>query len=44
MNDDIRYKVEHLGDIYVNALLGASDSAKKYAKSIVLTYDIWDLT
>jgi len=43
MREDIRYKLEHLGDLYVDALMGTSDSAKKYAKSIVLTYDIWDL-
>jgi hypothetical protein len=43
MSEGIRYKMEHLGDIYVDALLCTSDSAKKYAKSVVLTYDIWAL-
>ena len=43
MSEDVRYKMQHLGDIFVDTLLGVADSAKKHAKGVVLTYDIWDL-
>lgn len=43
MSEDIRYKMQHLGDIFVDALSTVVDSAQKRAKSIVLTYDIYDL-
>ena len=43
MSEDVRYKMQHLGDIFVDALSCVVDSAKKCAKSIVLTYDIRDL-
>ena len=43
MSEDLRYKMQHLGDIFVDALSCVVDSAKKCAKSIVLTYDIRDL-
>lgn len=43
MSEDFRYKMQHLGDIFVDALSGVADSARKHAKGIVLTYDIWDL-
>jgi len=43
MREDVRYKMQHLGDIFVDALSGVVDSAKRCAKSLVLTYDIRDL-
>lgn len=43
MSEDVRYKMQHMGDIFVDALSWVADSAKKRAKGIVLTYDIWDL-
>jgi hypothetical protein len=43
MREDVRYKMQHLGDIFVDALSCVADSAKKCAKSLVLTYDIRDL-
>jgi len=43
MSQDVRYKMQHLGDNFVDALSCVVDSAKKCAKSIVLTYDIRDL-
>jgi hypothetical protein len=43
MSDEIRYKMQHLGDIFVDTLSIVVDSAKKHAKSVVLTYDIHDL-
>jgi hypothetical protein len=32
--------MQHLGDIFVDAVSSVADSARKHAKSIVLTYDI----
>ena len=43
MSEDVRYKMQHLGDIFVDALSIVVGSAKKHAKGIVLTYDIHDL-
>ena len=43
MSDDMRYKMQHLGDYFVDALTIVVDSAKKQAKGLVLTYDIHDL-
>lgn len=43
MNDDIRYKMQHLGDIFVDTLSIVVDSAKKSAKKVVLMYNIHDL-
>ena len=43
MREDVRYKMQHLGDIFVDTLSGVADSAKKHAKGVVWTYDIWDL-
>jgi len=43
MSEDVRYKMQHLGDMFVDALSIVVDSAKKRAKGIVLTYDIHDL-
>ena len=43
MSEDIRYKVEHMGDIFVDALSSVVDSAQKLAKRVVLAYDIRDL-
>ena len=43
MSQDVRYKMQHLGDYFVDALSYVVDSEKKCAKSIVLTYDIRNL-
>ncbi len=43
MREDVRFKMQHLGDIFVDTLSRVADSAKKHAKGVVLTYDIWDL-
>jgi hypothetical protein len=43
MSDDVRYKMQHLGDIFVDALSTVVDSAQKKAKGVVLAYDIRDL-
>jgi hypothetical protein len=43
MNEDVRYKMQHLGDIFVDALSCVVDSAKRHAKGVVLTYDIREL-
>ena len=43
MSEDLRYKMQHLGDYFVDALSYVVDSEKKCAKSIVLTYDIRNL-
>jgi len=43
MSQDIRYKMEHLGDIFVDTLSSVVGSAQKLAKGIVLSYDIRDL-
>jgi hypothetical protein len=43
MSEDVRYKMQHLGDIFADALSAVVDSAQKRAKSLVLTYDIHDL-
>jgi len=43
MREDVRYKMQHLGDIFVDTLSCVADSAKKHAKGVVLTYDIRDL-
>ena len=43
MSENIRYKMQHLGDIFVDALSIVVDSAKKHAKGVILTYDIHDL-
>jgi len=43
MSEDVRYKMQHLGDMFVEALTIVVDSAKRHAKGIVLTYDIHDL-
>ena len=43
MGEDVRYKMQHLGDIFADALSCVVDSAKKCAKGVVLTYDIRDL-
>ena len=40
MSEDVRYKMQHLGDIFVDALSSVADSARKHAKGVVLTYDI----
>ncbi len=40
MNEDIRYKIEHFGDFFVDALSCVVDFAEKSAKGIVLSYDI----
>jgi hypothetical protein len=43
MREDVRYKMQHLGDIFVDTVSCVADSARKQAKGVVLTYDIWDL-
>ena len=43
MSEDIRYKMQHMGDIFVDALSTVVDSARKHAKGMILTYDIHDL-
>jgi ribosomal 50S subunit-associated protein YjgA (DUF615 family) len=43
MSQDVRYKMQHLGDIFVDALSCVVDSAKRQAKGVVLTYDIREL-
>lgn len=43
MSQDARYKMQHIGDIFVDALSGAVGSAKKCARDLVLNYDIRDL-
>ena len=43
MSEDLRYKMQHLGDFFVDAVSCLADSARKCAKDIVLTYDIRDL-
>jgi hypothetical protein len=43
MREDVRYKMQHLGDIFVDTLSCVADSARKSAKGVVLAYDIWDL-
>jgi hypothetical protein len=43
MSEDVRYKMQHLGDIFVDALSTVVDSAQKKAKGVVLAYDIRDL-
>jgi len=40
MSEDVRYKMQHLGDIFVDAVSSVADSARKHAKGVVLTYDI----
>ena len=43
MSEDVRYKMQHLGDIFVDALSAVVDSAQRLAKGVVLAYDIRDL-
>jgi hypothetical protein len=43
VSEDVRYKMQHLGDIFVDTLSIVVDAAKKRAKGVVLTYDIYDL-
>ena len=43
MNEDVRYKMQHIGDYFADALVCVTNSAKKHAKDIVLTYDIREL-
>ena len=43
MSEDLRYKMQHLGDYFVEALSSVADSAKKCAKDVVLSYDIREL-
>ena len=43
MSEDIRYKMQHLGDIFVDTLSAVVDSAQRKAKGVVLAYDIRDL-
>ena len=43
MSEDVRYKMQHLGDMFVDALSAVVDSAQRRAKGVVLAYDIRDL-
>lgn len=43
MSEKIRYTMQHLGDIFVEALSDVVDCAQKLAKGVVLDYDIRDL-
>lgn len=40
MSEDVRYKMQHVGDYFVDALSSVADSARKHAKGVVLKYDI----
>ncbi len=43
MGKGLRYNIEHVGDVFVDAILKASGAAKASARGIVLTYDLNDL-
>ena len=43
MPEDVRYKMQHLGDLFVDALSSVVGSAQRLAKGVVLSYDIRDL-
>lgn len=43
MSEDIRYKIQHMGDIFVDSLSSVVDYAQKLAKGVVISYDIRDL-
>ena len=43
MSEDLRYKVQHLGDIFVDVLSYTICSARRHAKGVVLAYDIHEL-
>ena len=43
MSEDVRYKMQHLGDIFVDTLTSVVDFAQGLAKGVVLGYDIRDL-
>ena len=44
MEKDFRYKVEHMGDYFVDMLAKVSCASKSSARGVVLTYDIRQLT
>lgn len=37
---DIRYNLQHIGDIFVDAVKNTADLASQSAKSVILTFDI----
>jgi len=40
MTFDLRYNLQHIGDIFVGAVQKTADSAMQCSRSVVLTYDI----
>ncbi|MBF0506196.1 MAG: hypothetical protein HQL09_05120 [Nitrospirae bacterium] len=44
MEKDFRYKVEHMGDCFVDMLTKVTCASKSSARGVVLTYDIHQLT
>lgn len=44
MGKDIRYKVEHIGDSFVDMLTKVVGASKSSARGVILTYDIRQLT
>jgi len=43
MEKNLRYKMEHLGDYFVDMLSTVADTSKASARGVVLTYDIHKL-
>ena len=43
MEKDFRYKVEHMGDYFVDMLAKVTCASKSSARGVVLTYDIHQL-
>ncbi len=43
MEEGLRYKIQHSGDLFVSAICGVVEAAKDSAKGIVLTYNINEL-
>ncbi|MBF0559100.1 MAG: hypothetical protein HQL08_10000 [Nitrospirae bacterium] len=44
MEKDFRYKVEHMGDYFVEVLAKVTCASKSSARGVILTYDIRQLT
>jgi chromosome condensin MukBEF ATPase and DNA-binding subunit MukB len=40
MNFDLRYNLQHIGDIFVGAVQKTADSAMQCSKGVFLTYDV----
>ena len=43
MSQDRRYQLQHLGDMFVDALSSVTTSARRRARNVVLAYDTRDL-